>query len=473
MSLKEIDKKVGYLFKEWKSLQPLKGKNQEQLDKKIRLDWNYNSNHIEGNTLTYGQTELLLIFDRYEGGHHGRDYMEMKAHDVAIKKIKQLAKDKNRQLTESDIRELNLIILKESFWKEAQTSDGRETRKEIIPGRYKKQPNHVKTKSGEIFKFAEPLEVPSQMNDLMKWFNKKLNEKIPSIASFIAQLHHRFILIHPFDDGNGRIVRLWINYVLLYLGYPPLIIKSEDKDNYFLALNKADTGDMDSLAEYLGKNLITWLEIGIKAAKGEDIKEPSDVDKEVYLYIQDQKGQGLNKSIIFSKDTISRLCTDCLNPFFNDFDRKFSCFSVLFETKEITMVGYSEHNTYTNVSFNKLGDISTHIKNNIIGDMKKWHIYLNKYNISNQKLEILISIIYKEFKGKTKKKKINPFNLKIDMFLIFKQYEYTTDIKINNRNNVFTENYNEPWSENKISEIISKIKEVFFDSIKKKYLKSG
>ena len=267
MSLEEIDKRVQGLYKEWSSLQPLSRENDSRLWKKIRLDWNYNSNRIEGNALTYRETELLLVHGRAEGDHPVRDYEEMKAHNVGIGKIREFAEDKKRRLTEADIRDLNLTILKEPFWEEAETLDGRPTRKKIVPGRYKTQPNHVKTPTGEIFRFALPEEVPAKMEELMEWFNGNIESSAASIASFLAELHHRFILIHPFDDGNGRIVRLWINYALMRLGYPPLVIKSEDRDVYISALQKADTGNIDAFAGYLGKSLISWLETGIKAAK--------------------------------------------------------------------------------------------------------------------------------------------------------------------------------------------------------------
>ena len=267
MTLDKIDQQIAEFFKEWCSLQPIRKEYREQLEKKIRLEWNYHSNHIEGNTLTYNETELLLIFGRCDGGHLERDYMEMRGHDVAIDKVQEFARNKEYQLTEADIRGLNKIILKGPFWRTAQTSEGQTTRKKIIPGEYKKTPNHVRTATGDVFKFAEPSEVPSKMAELMQWFNVTMKGPIESLASFLAHLHHRFILIHPFDDGNGRIARLWMNYALLRLGYPPLVIKSEDKENYFIALNRADTGNIDALASYLGKTLISWLEIAIGAAR--------------------------------------------------------------------------------------------------------------------------------------------------------------------------------------------------------------
>ena len=325
--LERINDHIEELFNKWKALQHLQPEDQERFDKKVRLEWNYHSNHIEGNTLTYNETKALLDEGKEEGIHPPRDYKEIKAHDLAINKIREFAKDKERKINEATIRELNQIILKEPFWKEAVTSDGQKTKKKIFPGQYKTQPNHVITEEGKIFKFAEPHDVPIKMQELMDWFHKEMENSSLSIASFVAQLHHRFIVIHPFDDGNGRIVRLWINYVLLRFGYPPLVIKSEDKRNYFAALQRADNDDIDSLAVYLGKALISWLEIGIKAGKGEDISEMGDVDKEVDLFIRERTGKVLDEYL--SKESAINLI-DNLDTLFKTFKNKFKKFNKLF-----------------------------------------------------------------------------------------------------------------------------------------------
>ena len=78
----------------------------------------------------------------------------MKAHDLAVKKVKEFSKNKERPLTESDIRSFNKIILKEPFWKSTVTPDGQSTRKKTVLSQHKKQPNHVQTATGEIFKFG-------------------------------------------------------------------------------------------------------------------------------------------------------------------------------------------------------------------------------------------------------------------------------------------------------------------------------
>ncbi len=327
--IKKINSHIENLFKEWQNLQPLKKEDQKRFDKKIRLDWNYNSNHIEGNTLTYNQTEALLISNKEEGGNPPRDYKEMKAHDLAIEKIKEHSKDE-RKWNEVTIRELNKILLKEPFWKEAITSSGQKTQKEIIPGEYKKQPNCVKTEEGKIFEFVKPYDVPIKMSELIDWFNREMESPTLSIASFIAELHHKFIVIHPFDDGNGRIARLWINYILLRWDYPPLIIPSEDKRNYFTALQKADHGDINPLTIYLGKALMVWLKMGIRAAKGEDISEPGDIHKRVDLFVQEERTKGLRRYL--SKESAIHLIDNLYDPLFETFKKQFKQFNELFDS---------------------------------------------------------------------------------------------------------------------------------------------
>ncbi len=359
MSLQEINKSIGGFFEEWKSLQPLKPEYKERLNKKIRLEWNYNSNHIEGNTLTYGETAALILEGKEEGIHPKRDYMEMKAHDLAIEKVREFAADKDRKLTESDIRGLNKLILKEPFWAEAITAEGQKTQKEIIPGIYKTQPNHVRMETGKIFKFAEPHDVPAKMKELVEWFDREMQDPPLAVSSFLTELHHRFILIHPFDDGNGRIVRLWMNYVLLRLGYPPLVIKSEDKKNYFAALQKADGGDMDILAVYLGNVLIDWLDIGIKAAKGENIKDVTDVDKEWSIFVASEKNKGLkNTGDFISSSNVEQICEEYLTPFLKNFEKEFRQFYEVFAERKIHVLSspcYEEEKEQINPqSFRKI-----------------------------------------------------------------------------------------------------------------------
>ncbi|MEL7148336.1 MAG: Fic family protein, partial [Bacteroidota bacterium] len=129
--------KIDSLKKELEGLQPVKEVFAKKLQNKFRLEFNYNSNHLEGNTLTYGQTELLLLFDKSSGDVPVSDLEEMKAHDSALKKVEELAGDKEQPLTEKFLRELNKIILVKDFWKDAVDLNNNPSRKKIVIGEYK------------------------------------------------------------------------------------------------------------------------------------------------------------------------------------------------------------------------------------------------------------------------------------------------------------------------------------------------
>ena len=168
--------KINLLRKQLDDLYPMSREAEDKLWQKFRLEWSFNSNRIEGNTLTYGETQLLLIFGKTTGDHELREYEEMSAHDVAINAIKEWAHDKTRELNEADVRSLNEIILVRSYWQNAITYDGQATRRQIKIGDYKDHPNSVRLKTGEIFHYTSPAETPKLMHELMDWYKKNVAE---------------------------------------------------------------------------------------------------------------------------------------------------------------------------------------------------------------------------------------------------------------------------------------------------------
>lgn len=316
---------------QWQALRPLSAESDARLWKKIRLEWNYHSNHIEGNTLTYGETELLLLHGRTTGNHSHREYLEMKAHDAGIDHVRTLADDTSRLITEADIRDLNRIILKEPFWKAAETVDGQPTRKEIIPGQYKTAPNNVRLPNGDIFSFASVEDTPPRMTAFAFWVRQELESPALHPVAFAAKLHHDFVLIHPFDDGNGRVARLLVNYVLMRSGYLPLIVRTEDKAGYLTALRLADAGELSALIRYFNQ-LAEWsLNLGIKAAKGESIEEPSDLEKEIEIFIRNQQGQS-ERVVPRSKSAIEAIFNQGIRSLLNVVDLKIKKLEPLFAT---------------------------------------------------------------------------------------------------------------------------------------------
>lgn len=272
--------RIDRLQKELQSLLPMKPEDKQRLDEKIRLEFNYNSNHMEGNTLTYGETKLLLIFGETNGKPHDvREIDEMRSHDVAFKLIQEWASDKEKILTEADIRNLNEIILVQPFYKDAITPDGQDVRRLIQLGQYKEYPNSVRLQNGEIFNYASPAETPMLMGDLIQWFREEQEKKELHPVALAALFHYKFVCIHPFDDGNGRISRLLTNYVLLKNDLPPVVIKSDAKKDYLNALHLADIGNLEAFISYVNEQLLWSFDIYLKAAKGESVDELGDLDK--------------------------------------------------------------------------------------------------------------------------------------------------------------------------------------------------
>ena len=121
---------------------------------------------------------------------------------------------------------------------------------------------------------------------------------------FLAESHWSFIHIHPFDDGNGRTARLLANYALLRNNLPPIVIKSDDRDRYISGLQNADVGRMLPLAEFMLENVSWSIELAIRAAKGESIREPDDMDKEMELFVRSRRGPAPNNSDVEVLDQI-------------------------------------------------------------------------------------------------------------------------------------------------------------------------
>ncbi len=233
-------KKLQTALERWKAIQPLSEKDRTRLSRRFSVDFNYNSNHIEGNTLTYGQTELLLIFGKVIGEADFRDYEEMKASDVGLKMTTLESIEKDKPLTQNFIRVLHRTLLREDYTVYRNLPGGVQTSYVIHAGQYKTRPNSVITRYGDRFEYASPEETPSLMTDLVDWYNKAEQEGSLSPVDLAILFHYRYIRIHPFEDGNGRIARLMMNYILSRHDHPMIVVRSRKKQAYLEALHKAD-----------------------------------------------------------------------------------------------------------------------------------------------------------------------------------------------------------------------------------------
>ena len=224
----------------WQKLQPLSDKDRERLSRRFTVDFNYNSNHIEGNTLTYGQTEILLLFGKVIGEADVRDVQEMTASNVGLRIMTEEAKVKETPLSQNFIRTLHKTLLREDYTVYRNLPGGVQASYVMHAGQYKTRPNSVITRYGDRFEYASPEETPSLMADLVDWYNKSEQEGKLSPVELAALFHYRYIRIHPFEDGNGRIARLMVNFILTRHNYPMVVVRSRKKSEYLEALHQTD-----------------------------------------------------------------------------------------------------------------------------------------------------------------------------------------------------------------------------------------
>jgi len=224
----------------WRVIQPLSERDRERLSRKFTVDFNFNSNHIEGNTLTYGQTELLLLFGKVVGEAEMKDLEEMKASNVGLKMMQEQALIKEMPLTQNFIRQLHKVLLREDYTVYRELPGGQQTSYVIHAGRYKTRPNSVITRYGDRFEYASPEETSALMADLVDWYNEEEAKGKLSPVELAALFHYRYIRIHPFEDGNGRIARLIVNFILARHDYPMIVVRSRGKKEYLEALHLAD-----------------------------------------------------------------------------------------------------------------------------------------------------------------------------------------------------------------------------------------
>ena len=145
-------------------MQPLSERDRDRLSRKFTVEFNYNSNHIEGNTLTYGQTELLLLFGKVVGEAEMKDFEEMKASNVGLLMMKEQSTLKNTPLTQTFIRQLHQTLLREDYTVYRTLPDGTVTSYVIHAGCYKTRPNSVITRYGDRFEYAAPEETTALMS---------------------------------------------------------------------------------------------------------------------------------------------------------------------------------------------------------------------------------------------------------------------------------------------------------------------
>ncbi|GAE29530.1 Fic family protein [Alkalihalobacillus hemicellulosilyticus] len=213
----QIDQKKALLD----AKRPLPKYTVKSLREKLLLEWTYHSNAIEGNTLTINETKVVLGGITV-GGKTLREHLEVLNHRDAIHFIEDIVQ-MDEPLSEWQIKNLHRLVLKGID--------------DEYAGVYRDQQVFI---SGAKHIPPAPFLIKEEMEQLMGWYEQPETTKIHPVARG-AMLHAIFVRIHPFIDGNGRTSRLLLNLELMKEGFPPIVIKVENRLAYYEALDKAHT----------------------------------------------------------------------------------------------------------------------------------------------------------------------------------------------------------------------------------------
>jgi len=214
-------------------LRPLPSSLVARLKKQMMIEYTYNSNAIEGNTLTLRETQLIIEEGITVDGKSITETLEAKNHPEAIEFIEKLVNAKS-ELTEDVILQLHRLIMTNI------TEDA---------GHYRTMGVRI---TGATFMPPPSSEVKPKIDELLKWLRENPDELTP--IELAAVFHHRFVQIHPFSQGNGRTARLLMNALLMKDGYPFIaIVPKLDRPKYLKTLMEADLGNTSSFVNFIAR----------------------------------------------------------------------------------------------------------------------------------------------------------------------------------------------------------------------------
>lgn len=243
--LKKIDQLKDILSQEYKNIHLM-----EKIHEQMVLDWTYNTNAIEGNRLTLRETQLILEGITV-GGKPLREHLEVINHKYAIDELERIVTS-GEPISEEQIKKLHNLVLR--------------TIDDANAGNYRNVDVRI---TGAAFRPPQFYKIKDQMFEMIQWYEKNRTSIHPIFLA--AELHTRFVKIHPFIDGNGRTARLLLNFELLKNGYPPAIVKYENKERYYKALEIADeAGDHSPLADIICDALLETLQERLQHLQPED-----------------------------------------------------------------------------------------------------------------------------------------------------------------------------------------------------------
>jgi Fic family protein len=272
---KKIHQRVLDKKRKLEGMRPLPSSLVERLKKQMMIEYTYNSNAIEGNTLTLRETQLIIEEGMTVDGKSITETLEAKNHPEAIKFVERLV-DAKSELTEEVILQLHKLIMSNI------TEDA---------GHYRTTGVKI---TGATFMPPPSSQVKPRIDELLKWLRENPDELTP--IELAAAFHHRFVQIHPFSEGNGRTARLLMNALLMKAGYPFIAtVPKLDRQKYLKTLAEADSGDTSSFMNFIARCAEKALDLYLDALEEPEILTLAEASKitpysQEYLSLLARKG---------------------------------------------------------------------------------------------------------------------------------------------------------------------------------------
>lgn len=425
----------------------------QKINYKLRLDWNYYSNRMEGGTLTRSETRSVMVGNVDVKGKPLRDVVEMSGHDQVVLEVLKMSKGEHR-ISERRIKEIHAAIMHE------EDSD---LKKEV--GQWKSTPNEIINYKNEKIEFAPPLDVPEKIHSLLNTANAEYDKFEKGVETdhpvvLAAKFHLDFVTIHPFYDGNGRMSRILTNIILMSYGFPALIIKDDVRKGYYqlLADVQAYGGDPQLFYAFVAERVLESQQLILDALEGKEIEEIDDIDKEIQLWKQNLTSD--DKVIKRDRELQSAVYKNSIKPLLEFLISKTAQFDDLFTEKRMTVRIENMGQPIENL--NHLDEFFQFWKLSDRTDAQSVHHTLaadNNFNHVQHLRELNFEIYYNGFK----KNGINPFDERVDLNFVFEDFAYV--LKKGHKNEfVFKKLYSqEITKEERESYVIEQVKKLFDD----------
>lgn len=421
----------------------------KKINYKLRLDWNYYSNRMEGGTLTKAETRSVMVGNIDVKGKPFKDVAEMTGHDKIILEVLKMSKGELR-IAEKRIKDIHKAIMYEEDAEKASQI-----------GHWKKEPNEIIGYKNEKISFTPPRDVADEVYKLLNNTNAELDKYYNGKdalhpVEIAAQFHIDYVSIHPFYDGNGRTSRILTNILLMSCGYPTIIIKDEHKQAYYKLLGdiQAYGGKADLFYSFIAERVIESQQLILDALEGKDITDLDDIDKEISLFKKELQAKEEVGAVKKSDEVISSLYKNHLKFFMDLLIEKNSQLDELFTENFINrMINNSRPTNYDHL-------MNDYILNEVTNSINMQQRFLNGINSFG------IGLHHKGFKNDG----LNMFDMHQTIYIKFDDFTYQIGPQQKSFATFF---YSDVPTQDELKKLVSEIMKIQLEEIRKKIGQNG